>query len=115
MALLESIGRYANDVIRVIAGNDMIVDSSGASLDLVTVGAFSLFLSILTLFIILSNCYGAARLSWCYNTFYGVPENNKFGWALLCFLFPGFYYPFYATSLDPVCGRVAQRGGKRKV
>jgi len=115
MVLLESIGKYANDVIIAITGTNMIIDSSGASVDFATFGVFSLFVSIITLVMIFSNCYGAARLSWCYNTFYGVPENDKFAWAFLCFFFPGFYYPFYATSLDPVCGRVAQKGGKRKV
>jgi hypothetical protein len=50
--------------------------------------------------------YGAAKLSWCLN--------QSYGWSFLCFLFPGFYYPYYAFFLNPLCTTVAQVGGRRR-
>ena len=105
-----------NNVIGSILGRpEGFYDSSGGTLDFTNLDANSLFIIILLIILILANCYGAARLSWCYNTFYGVGEGEKFLSAILSFCFPSFYYPVYAIFLDPVCGRVAQRGGKRKV
>jgi hypothetical protein len=49
--------------------------------------------------------YGAAKLSWCLN--------NSYGWSFLCFLFPGFYYPYYAFFLNPLCN-TPMVGGKRR-
>ena len=117
MNSLESIGAYTNNLLGSLVGKpEGFYDSSGGNTTgLATVGAASLFIFIFTLIIVFANCYGAARLSWCYNTFYGVGEVEKFLWAILCFSFPSFYYPVYGVFLDPVCGRVAQRGGKRKV
>ena len=49
--------------------------------------------------------YGAAKLSWCLN--------SSYGWSFICFLFPGFYYPYYAFFLNPLCN-VPMMGGKRR-
>ena len=49
--------------------------------------------------------YGASKLSWCLN--------NSYGWSFLCFLFPGFYYPYYALFLNPLCN-TPMIGGKRR-
>jgi hypothetical protein len=116
MNSLESVGVYVNNVLGTVLGKkEGFYDSSGGTISFAEMGAYALITSVLMLILLITNCYGAARLSWCYNTFYGVGEGEKLLWAILCFFFPGFYYPFYATSLDPVCGRVAQKGGKRKV
>lgn len=49
--------------------------------------------------------YGASKLSWCLN--------HSYGWSFLCFLFPGFYYPYYAIFLNPLCN-APMVGGKRR-
>ena len=63
---------------------------------------FMLVLGLLPAFLF---AYGAAKLSWCLN--------NSYGWSFLCFLFPGFYYPYYAIFLNPLCA-VGQVGGRRR-
>lgn len=49
------------------------------------------------------NAAGAARMSWCYNSFIGTPDGLKLVYAVLAFMFCGLYYPFYAVFLNPVC------------
>jgi hypothetical protein len=116
MQALESFGVYVNNVAGSLLGkNEGFYDASGAPINFATIGAFSLFSLILMFVVIFANCYGAARLSWCYNTFYGAGEGEKLLYALLCFFYSGIYYPFYAIFLDPVCGRLAQRGSSRKL
>jgi len=116
MNSLESLGEYVNNVIGSVLGKrEGFYDASGGTISFAALGAYTVFMSILILILVIANSYGAARLSWCYNNFYGVGEAEKLLWAILCFAFPSFYYPVYAIFLDPVCGRVAQRGGKRKV
>lgn len=66
-------------------------------------GAIVLLLfSLLPFFIF---CYGAAKLSWCLN--------HSYGWSILCFFFPGLYYPFYSFFLNPLCN-VPMVGGRRR-
>ena len=114
MVSLESIGEYANNVIGSLFGRrEGFYDSSGGTISFAALGAYTVFMSVLILILVIANSYGAARLSWCYNNFYGLGEAEKFLWSILCFFFPSFYYPVYGIFLDPVCGRVAQRGGRR--
>ena len=116
MQALKSFGVYANNLAGSLLGkHEGFYDASNAPINFATVGANALLILILVFIIIIANCYGAARLSWCYNTFYGAGEAEKLLWALLCFFYSGIYYPFYALFLDPVCGRVAQRGGSKKL
>jgi hypothetical protein len=117
MQALESFGVYVNNVAGAITGkHEGFFDASGATVvNFAAIGAFGLFSLILMFVVIFANCYGAARLSWCYNTFYGAGEGEKLLYALLCFFYPGIYYPVYGIFLDPVCGRVAQRGGSKKL
>jgi branched-subunit amino acid permease len=117
---MNSVGIYANNLIGAALGkSEGFYDASGSSASSAstesfgTLGAYFIVIVLFTIVIIFANLYGAARLSWCYNTFYGVSGGEKYLWSLLCFLFSGIYYPFYAIFLDPVCGRVAQRGGRR--
>ena len=115
MPLLETFGAYTNNVLGSLVGTpEGFYDSSGAtSRGFATLGAFSLLAVLLFLVIVLANCYGAARLSWCYNTFYGLGQTEKILWSILCFFYSAVYYPVYAIFLDPVCGRVAQKNGRR--
>lgn len=74
-------------------------------------------LSMIVLCIAIS--YGAARLSWCYNMTIGTDSGLAVLYAILAFMFSGFYYPFYALFLNPVCGMrsataVATFGGRRR-
>ena len=61
--------------------------------------------------------YGAAKLSYAYNTSLG--SSNAFLWSILAFFFSGFYYPFYAFFVNPVGAAPASItspliGGKRR-
>jgi hypothetical protein len=47
--------------------------------------------------------FGAARQSYCYNIYIGNDQGVAILFAVLCFFFPHFYYPFYALFLNPVC------------
>lgn len=77
--------------------------SNGGEVQVGGMGAiFMLVIGLLPAFLF---AYGAAKLSWCLN--------NSYGWSFLCFLFPGFYYPYYAIFLNPLCA-VGQIGGRRR-
>lgn len=112
---LDSWGLYANNLIGALTGSpEGFYDaSSNNSSDFAVFGLIFLIFNIINLIILIVCLFGAAKLSWCYNTFYGKSEGEKILWSILCFIFAGFYYPYYALFLDPVCGRVAQRGGKK--
>ena len=71
---------------------------------------FSIFLSI---FFGLLFCYGAAKLSYSYSIYTG--NSSAFFWSVLCFIFPSFYYPYYALMLNPVGGlrTNAMKGGRK--
>ena len=58
-------------------------------------------------------CYGSAKLSYSYN----MSINNTgsaFIWALVCFSFPAFYYPYYAIFLNPMNSPGVMTGGRRR-
>ena len=114
MSSLHDLGLYTNNVLGAIAGKSEGFYDASDSTSYSTMGAYAGIGVLLFFIFIIANLYGAARLSWCYNTFYGASGGAKFIWSLLCFFFSGFYYPFYAIFLDPVCGRVAQVGGRRQ-
>jgi len=44
--------------------------------------------------------YGAAKLSYAYNTSIG--SSSAFLWSILAFFFSGLYYPYYAFFVNPV-------------
>jgi hypothetical protein len=115
---LNSWGQYANNLLGTLVGKsegfyDASSNSLNASSDFAVFGLIFLIFNIINLIILIVCLFGAAKLSWCYNTFYGRSEGEKILWSILCFIFAGLYYPYYALFLDPVCGRVAQRGGKK--
>jgi len=104
--------QYFLNIIHAVRGQEQFTGSSTPDAE-VFMGV-GVFMVIFILIIAIAVCYGAARLSWCYNTFYGADSVSKVIFSVLCFIFPNFYYPFYALFLDPVCGRVKnQSGGKR--
>jgi hypothetical protein len=106
----KSEGFYNYYTYRDVCGNLVKADFN---IDVGLLGFLVVLFYFVNIIIIILGLFGAAKLSWCYNTFYGMSEGEKAIWAVLCFFFAGFYYPFYALLLDPVCGRVAQRGGKK--
>jgi hypothetical protein len=57
--------------------------------------------------------YGSARLSYCYNKYIGADDATAFLFAILCFMFPAFYYPYYGVFLNPVCKMGRMMGGRR--
>ena len=65
-----------------------------------TIGTY--LVTIVGVFLVISflYSYGAAKLSYAYNTSIG--SSNAFLWSILAFFFSGFYYPFYAFFVSPV-------------
>jgi hypothetical protein len=59
---------------------------------------------LVMLLLLLITAIGAFRLSWCYNMYVGNGQGISIFYGILAFLFNGFYYPFYALFLNPVCG-----------
>jgi hypothetical protein len=68
----------------------------GVSVGLMSGGAGVIMTVSLSLIVSILFSYGAAKLS--YDTFHSV------GWAILAFLFSGFYYPYYAFFVHKAPG-----------
>jgi riboflavin transporter FmnP len=66
------------------------------------IGVYMAYIMLALLLMIIVS-FGAAKLSYCYNIYMGSSEGVAFLWSLLSFFFSGFYYPFYALFLDPLC------------
>lgn len=62
-----------------------------------------LIYSLFILVLLAIPAFGAARLSYCYNMFLGNSTTLAVIYSILCFFFPGIYYPVYALFLNPVC------------
>jgi len=45
---------------------------------------------------------GAISLSWNYNNYIGTSNGLKLLYAILVFIAPSIYYPFYALLLNPI-------------
>jgi hypothetical protein len=61
--------------------------------------------------------YGAAHLSYCYTQGIGYSGAGSVLWAVLAWLFSGFYYPYYSIFLADCGARSANNnmvGGKRR-
>jgi hypothetical protein len=65
-----------------------------------TVGTYLVIVSGLFLVCTFVYSYGAAKLSYAYNT--SVGSSSTFLWSILAFFFSGFYYPYYAFFVNPV-------------
>ena len=79
------------------------VKESFANEDLNTMMGVYMAYIMLALLLMIVVSFGAAKLSYCYNIYMGSSEGVAFLWSLLSFFFSGFYYPFYALFLDPLC------------
>lgn len=79
------------------------VKESFANEDLNTMMGVYMAYIMLALLLTIIVSFGAAKLSYCYNIYMGSSEGVAFLWSLLSFFFSGFYYPFYALFLDPLC------------
>jgi hypothetical protein len=89
---------------------------TGTTAVMATVGIVYVILMVV---LCLAYSVGAARLSWCYNMYIGNDAGLALFYAILAFLFSGFYYPFYAIFLSPLCGMkkavaVSVIGGRRR-
>ena len=98
--------QYALNVIHTIRGEEHFVGTATAPAEGVLVSTVAGF--FLMIIFLIAYCYGSAKLSWCYNSYYGATTSTKVMFSILCYCFPSFYYPFYAFFLDPVCGRVVK-------
>lgn len=58
---------------------------------------------IIYVIIVILMMYGAARLSYCYNMYYGADSGTALLFSILSAIFSGVYYPFYAIFLNPLC------------
>jgi len=64
----------------------------------------STYIAIIVVSIIISLIYtgGAISLSWNYNNYIGTSNGLKLLYAILVFIAPSIYYPFYALLLNPI-------------
>ena len=120
---MVNLKEYFNNLGHALIGSSMtgFVDVSGSTLGQPTVYsvAYVEYLAIFAfvwfacvILLVVCNLYGAVRLSWCYNTYLGTSPGLKVVYAVLCFFFPVFYYPFYGVFLDPLCGITKNMKGK---
>lgn len=80
-------------------------------------GSYLMFSVGLVLFFSVVYSYGAAKLSYAYNT--SVGSSSAILWSILAFMFSGFYYPYYAFFVNPVNAAPASTslpivGGRRR-
>lgn len=120
---MVNLKEYFTNLGHALIGSSMtgFLDASGSTLGETTVysvgyldslAIFAFLWLVLGIFLIVCNLYGAVRLSWCYNTYLGTSPGLKVVYAVLCFFFPVFYYPFYGVFLDPLCGITKNMKGR---
>ena len=108
MEYLNTAIRYGSNVANTVLGVEGFTEDSSGNVVMhmnrmhryIDIIALS---SLLGLAIALIAAVGAARQSYCYNIYIGNTEGVAILFAILCFFFPQFYYPFYAMLLNPVC------------
>ena len=103
---MMNVQEYFNNLGNALVGytQNGFVDSKTETIPANVLGAFTFVWFIGILLLIICNLYGAVSLSWCYNTYLGTSPGLKVVYAVLCFFFPMFYYPYYGVFLDPLCG-----------
>ena len=74
--------------------------------------AIVILVIIIYLIIVVLMMYGAARLSYCYNIYYGETPGTALLFAILSAIFSHLYYPFYGIFLNPLCN-LQKTGGRR--
>ena len=108
MEYLNTAIRYGSNVANKVLGVEGFTEDSSGNvvihthrmnryIDIIAIS------SLLGLAIALIAAVGAARQSYCYNIYIGNTDGVAILFAILCFFFPQFYYPFYAILLNPVC------------
>jgi hypothetical protein len=100
--------RYVRKVGNALLGVEGFVeDEKGNTVvkteEVAAVGGLILLYFLLMIALSILVAFGAARQSYCYNIYIGNTEGVAILFAILCFFFPHFYYPFYALFLNPVC------------
>ena len=76
--------------------------------------SFAIIVLIILIYVLIAflMMYGAARLSYCYNMYYGADSGTALGFAVLSAIFSSIYYPFYGVFLNPLCN-LQKTGGRR--
>jgi hypothetical protein len=74
--------------------------------------AIVILVIIMYIIIVVLMMYGAARLSYCYNTYYGADSGTALLFSILSAIFSSIYYPFYGIFLNPLCN-LQKTGGRR--
>lgn len=75
-------------------------------------GLSALLLMLGNIVFVIMFSYGAARLSYCYNKYIGTDDGVTTLYVIICFLFSGFYYPYYSIYLNPLC--IVNKGIRRR-
>jgi len=103
---MMNVQEYFNNLGNALIGSTTngFADATPEAIPVNVLGAFTFLWVIGVVFLIICNLYGAVSLSWCYNTYIGTSPALKVVYAVLCFFFPMFYYPYYGVFLDPLCG-----------
>jgi len=112
---------------RMLAKKEMFAEEPSAdtttstttTLPMGAIGTGILGLSILIVVVSFIAAFGAARLSYCYNLSVGNGSSTALMFAVICFIFPSLYYPYYALFLNPLCNppassSVFQLGGTKR-
>lgn len=100
--------RAANTSTATNTNTDNTIDASLASQSLAVVILVVIIFFVLTFL----NMYGAGRLSYCYNRYYGADDGVAWLWAILSAIFSCIYYPIYGIFLNPLCN-LQKTGGRR--
>ena len=115
--IFYEIGQYFLRLLKAILGYEAFTNSGEMNTGAVAGMGFIIFLVFL---FAIANAFGAAYQSYCYNIYIGNTSGVAIVYAILCSLFPHFYYPFYAIFLNPIClmkpknkGNMVLSGGRR--
>jgi hypothetical protein len=118
--MFKRLGEYLLNLWDALLGrtkrqrNEYFVTSDGIPVQTSAGGSIAVLIVVFLVTMALSfiPAYGAAKLSYCYNTSIGNTE-SAFIWSLLAFFFCGLYYPYYALLLNPLCSAGGRIGGRR--
>ncbi len=103
MSYQDYVTRLGNALLGRTEGFDDGAAQSGVS-GFAAGAVFLVWLIVMIAFVFFS-VFAGVRLSWCYNTAIGTSDGMKIVYAILVFFFSGFYIPYYAFFLNPLCGQ----------
>ena len=127
--ITQQVLNYGTNLQNAIQGKETFTDGSTTTATTTTdlqinpaithsLDALFVVYTIVSITISVIYCFGAARLSYCYNIVQGSSSGTAIFWAFLAFLFAPIYYPIYGL-LFASCGSVAANsmrkvgGGRR--